>query len=134
MKTVLFTTLALTVIMKATKPRYLEISDPVYKTINIPRDEQMPKQCPVCDYAIAWNKQKAGIFINCCHCFHPHETMHTAIYSLIDKLKDLIGDDASTNYYPKDWKGLPINEMQSLKTSLINTIAELENDDEWELV
>lgn len=120
--------------MKASKPRYLDIPDPAYKIIAIPREEQIPKQCPVCDYAIAWNKQKAGIFINCCHCFHPYETPHTAIFNLIAKLKELIGDEASANYYPKGWGTLPVNEMQSLKANLIEAIAELENDDEWETV
>lgn len=113
------------------KSRYLDISDPIYKAIAIPKDEQIPKVCPECDYAIAWNKQKAGIFINCCHCFHQFETPHTAIFKLIDKLKELIGDNAA-NCYPKRWMDLPLNEMQSLQTNMTNAIADLENDDEWE--
>lgn len=103
---------------------------PVFEIIDVPKCERILKTCPECDYSIAWDKQNAGVFINCCMCFHLHSTSKViACMAIVNEIKHEMRsrDIEKSRFEPAlnhcrdrdkiqyaNWESLPIETLETL--------------------
>jgi hypothetical protein len=105
---------------------------PAFSLIDIPKCELINKTCPECDYPIAWDKQNAGIFVNCSMCFHLHPCSKViACMATIADIKLLKVDksklETALEYcrgrdkiHYVSWESLPIDDLKTLLGKMQN--------------